>query len=140
MKISGGCLCGKVHYHGEAEPVFSVKCYCTDCRKTSGAGHAAHIGFSKASIKIDGPVATYDSKADSGNNVTRGFCPTCGAAIYSHNAAMPDVLFLRASTLDDVNVFQPQVIVYASRAPNWDPVNEGLPAFATVPPHKKATI
>ena len=133
MAISGGCLCGTVHYRGEAEPIFSVKCYCTDCRKTTGAGHAAHIGLPKSSIKIDGPVTTYDSKADSGNDVARGFCPACGAGIYSHNAAMPDLLFLRASTLDDVNVFQPQVTVYVSRAPNWDPVNEGLPAFATVP-------
>ncbi len=135
MKISGGCLCGTVHYHGKAEPVFSVKCYCTDCRKTSGAGHAALIGFPKASIKIDGPVTTYDSKADSGIDVTRGFCPTCGAAIYSHTAGMPDVLFLRASTLDDVSLFKPQLAVYASRAPHWDPVNDALPAFALMPPH-----
>ena len=137
MKISGGCLCGKVHYRGEAEPVFSVKCYCTDCRKTSGAGHAALMGFPKSAIHIDGPVQGYGSKADSGSDVTRGFCPTCGAGIYSHNTSIPDLLFLRVSTFDDVSVFKPQLAVYASRAPAWDPVSDALPAFALMPPHNR---
>ncbi len=135
-KIRGGCLCGAVRYEGEAEPVFSAKCYCTDCRKTSGAGHAAHMGFPKSAVKIDGPVKTYVSKADSGNDVTRGFCPTCGAGIYSQSTAMPDLLFLRASPLDAVSLFKPQLAVYASRAPHWDPVGNAMPAFATVPPRK----
>jgi hypothetical protein len=31
MQIEGGCLCGKVRYSGEAEPIFVGVCHCTNC-------------------------------------------------------------------------------------------------------------
>jgi hypothetical protein len=134
MDISGGCLCDAVRYRAAVEAVFSLKCYCTDCRKTSGAGYAGHIGFPKSAVTTTGPVTNYVRKADSGNEVTRAFCPTCGAGVYALLSAVPDLIFLRASTLDDVSLFKPQLAVFASRAPHWDPVGEGLPAYATAPP------
>jgi hypothetical protein len=134
MNISGQCLCGAVRYSGNAEPQFQVKCYCIDCRKTSAAGHAAMIGFAKSAIKISGQVKEYQSKADSGADVTRAFCPTCGAGIYSSNANMAHMIFIRASILDDPNQFAPQLVVYASRAPKWDVVAPGVPSFAEGPP------
>ena len=68
-----------------------------------------------------------------GAQVTRAFCPTCGPGIYACNDRMPGLIFLRASTLDDPNLFSPQMIVWAARAPAWDPVNPGVPAFAERP-------
>jgi hypothetical protein len=85
-------------------------------------------------VALTGQVTQYASPADSGNMVTRAFCPRCGAPIYSTNAASPGVLFLRASSLDDPEVFKPQVVVYASRAPSWDTMDVGLPSFAEMPP------
>jgi len=134
MHVSGQCLCGGVRYSGDAEPQFQVKCYCTDCRKMSAAAHAAMMGFVKGAIAIKGQVKEYHSKADSGADVTRAFCPTCGAGIYAGNSTMPQLIFLRASTLDDPSLFAPQLVVYASRAPSWDPVTQGVPAFAEAPP------
>lgn len=133
MHISGQCLCGAVHYRGDAEPQFQGKCYCTDCRKTSAAGHAAMMGFAADAIRFTGDVREFHSKADSGADVTRAFCPTCGTGIHSRNSKMPGLIFLRASTLDDPNLFAPQMIVWAARAPAWDPVNLGVPAFAERP-------
>src|SRR5215831_1748161 len=133
MKVSGQCLCGAVRYCGNAEPQFQVKCYCTDCRKLSAAGHAAMMGFVADAIHIDGDVREFHSKADSGAKVTRAFCPTCGTGIHSRNERIPGLIFLRASTLDDPNLFAPQMIVWAARAPAWDPVNAGVPAFAERP-------
>ena len=134
MIISGGCLCGSVRFRGEAEARFQVKCYCTDCRRLSAAGHAAMIGFARDAVAIEGKVTEFRSKADSGRAVMRAFCSTCGAGIYAENAAMPDMVFLRASALDDPSVFEPQLAVFASRAPAWDKVNDGLLAFPEAPP------
>jgi len=134
MQVSGQCLCGAVRYQGDAEPAFQVKCYCTDCRRTSAAGHAAMIGLAREAIAVTGEVKEYRSKADSGADVARGFCPDCGAGIYANNERMPHLIVLRASTLDDPNQFVPQLVVYASRAPVWDPVVEGVPTFAEAPP------
>ena len=136
MRVVGKCLCGAVRYSGEADPLFQVKCYCSDCRKTSGAGHAAMIGFPMGTIAITGEVKEFHSTADSGNAVTRGFCPACGSGVYSRNAAMPQMIFLRASTFDDPDLFAPQLVVYASRAPAWDPVSADVPAFPESPPRR----
>ena len=47
---------------------------------------------------------------------------------------MPGMVFPRASSLDDPEVFQPKFTVYTSRSPSWDRPNSGLPAFDEMPP------
>lgn len=134
MRISGGCFCGAVRFEGEATPAFQVKCYCNDCRRTSGAGHAAMMGFPRDAIAVHGEVKEFRSKTDSGNDALRAFCPNCGSGVYARNAAMPEMIFVRASALDDPSLFSPQMIVYASRAPAWDPVSPDVPSFPESPP------
>jgi hypothetical protein len=132
-QFEGGCLCGSVRYKSDAAPAVSGHCHCVDCRKSSGTGHCSHMAVPRAAVTVSGRLATYDRPADSGNVVSRAFCPTCGSAIYSLNAAMPNMIFLRASSLDDVEVFKPQMVVYAKRAPSWDHMDPKLPAFDTMP-------
>jgi hypothetical protein len=133
MHVTGGCLCGAVRFEGDADPQFQVKCYCTDCRRTSGAGHAAMMGFPDGAITITGEAKEFHSKADSGNDAVRAFCPACGSGVYARNAGMPQMIFVRASALDDPTLFVPQMVVWAARAPTWDAVTAGIPAFATAP-------
>jgi hypothetical protein len=129
MRIAGGCRCGAIRFDGETDPLFQVKCYCTDCRKTGGAGHAAMMGVASETLSIHGEANEFRSKADSGGEVVRAFCPTCGSGVYARNAAMPHMIFIRASALDDPNLFSPQMIVWASRAPTWDAVAPDVPSF-----------
>lgn len=136
-EFSGGCLCGAVRYQCKAEPVMTGHCQCTDCRKTSGSGHCSHLAVPKDAVVVAGKVATYDRPADSGNIVSRAFCPICGAPVYSLNAAIPHLIFIRASSLDDLEVFKPQAVVYASRAASWDHIDPTLPSFATMPPMRQ---
>jgi hypothetical protein len=133
MHIAGGCLCGAVRFAGDADPQFQVKCYCTDCRRTSGAGHSAMMGFVDGAIAFSGEAREFQSRADSGNNIVRAFCPHCGSGVYSRTAGMPHLIFVRASALDDPNVFTPQVAVWAARAPHWDATDPAIPAFAEAP-------
>lgn len=132
--FQGGCLCGAVRYQSVAEAVMSGHCQCNDCRKSSGSGHCSHLAVPKNAVSLTGAVTIYDRPADSGNIVSRAFCPTCGAPIYSLNSAMPQLIFIRASSLDDLEVFKPQVVVYASRAASWDYVDPRLPTFEKMPP------
>ena len=85
-------------------------------------------------MTITGVTASYAKAADSGNMIERHFCPTCGAAVFSRNSGMAGLVFLRASSLDDLEVFKPQMHVYASRAASWDGPTPGLPTFETMPP------
>ena len=132
--FSGGCLCGAVRYESMADPVATAHCHCQDCRRSSGTGHCSHLGVPTPAFSMAGEVTIYESAADSGNMVDRAFCPTCGAAVYSVNSGMTDLIFLRASSLDDPEVFQPQMVVYARSATSWDPIDPNLPAFEAMPP------
>lgn len=127
--FSGGCLCGSVRYESQAEPMVVGHCHCVDCRKSSGTGHCTHMVIPKDAFTVTGEIRFYDHPADSGNIISRGFCPTCGCAIYSKNSGMPEIVFPRASSLDDPEVAKPQMVVYASRAPSWDAVDSSLPSF-----------
>jgi hypothetical protein len=132
MAFEGGCFCGKVRYKG-AEEHGGGHCHCTACRRTSGTGHCSHMIVPEAGFTVSGEVRFHDAPADSGNNVSRGFCPTCGSAIYSTNSGMPGVVFVRASSLDDPEVFKPQMVVYTDRAATWDHMDVALPSFAAMP-------
>lgn len=134
VDFTGGCLCGAVRYACSGEPAMAGHCHCEDCRRSSGSGHSSHLAVPDVSVQLDGEVKGYARAADSGRMVTRFFCPTCGAALYSTNDGMQGMMFLRASSLDDLEVFKPQMHVYASRAASWDHRTEGLPVFDVMPP------
>ena len=118
------------------EPGIVGHCHCVDCRKTSGTGHGTHAMMPEGAVSIEGSTVRFDKPADSGNMVSRHFCGTCGAPVYSINSGMPGMIFLRASSLDDPDVIKPGLIVYASRAPGWDVMDGSLPAFETMPPDR----
>jgi hypothetical protein len=88
----------------------------------------------EAALAMTGATTGYARAADSGNVITRHFCPTCGAAMFSRNPAMAGLVALRASSLDDLEIFAPQMRVYAARAASWDRPADGLPTFDTMPP------
>ncbi len=132
MSITGGCLCEAVRYHCDEE-AGGGHCHCIDCRKTSGTGHGSHMIVPEQAFSVSGEIRFYDRPADSGNMISRGFCPGCGSAIYSTNDGMPGLVFVRASSLDDPNQFKPQMVVYTDRAASWDHMDAALPRFAAMP-------
>ena len=54
--------------------------------------------------------------------------------MYSTNSGLDGMAFVRVSSLDDPEIFTPQMVVYASRAPSWSIVDPSLPAFPGMPP------
>ncbi|PLX36566.1 MAG: aldehyde-activating protein [Hyphomicrobiales bacterium] len=127
--FSGGCLCGAVRFECTAEPQSVLHCHCIDCRKSSGTGHGTHVAVPREAFSVSGDVTTYERAADSGNIVSRRFCPVCGSPVYSTTSGMPDHVFPIASALDDPDFLEPEMIVYARRAPWWDYMDPSLPAL-----------
>lgn len=132
MTVKGGCLCGAVRYELTAPMLFGGFCYCIDCRKSSGS-HSASMAVPEAALAVSGETREFTVTGDSGNPVTRVFCPNCGSPIMS-KGARPGVVMLKAGTLDDPEQFKPMASIYVSRAPSWDPPRNGLPAFDGMPP------
>lgn len=131
--LEGGCLCGAVRYKATAEPMMVGHCYCVDCRKSSGTTHCTHAMVPDPAFSATGEIKFHDRPADSGSIISRGFCPICGSAILSRNSAMPGITAIRVSSLDDLNAVEPQMTVYASRAPAWAPLDRGKPVFEVMP-------
>ena len=134
MTITGGCLCGSVRYEGTTDPLVQGHCQCRCCQRASGTGHISVMAVPAGAITINGALKFFDKEADSGNVVSRGFCPTCGSSVLSKNAGMPDMLFLMAGCLDDPGQFAPMMVVYHSRGHGWDYLDPGLPTFPEMPP------
>jgi hypothetical protein len=133
-EFTGSCLCGGVTYKARSAPQFGGHCHCVDCRKSSGTGHCSHAVMKAEDVTLEGNPTRFDKPADSGNIVSRYFCGTCGSPVYSTNSGMPGMVFLRASSLDDPEVFSAGVIVYTRSAPSWDVMDKDLQSFEAMPP------
>lgn len=134
MGMTGRCLCGQVSYRIDAAPLYAGHCFCTECRRVSGAGHMTLFGVAKAALHIEGELATYRSQGGSGAVVTRAFCPTCGTLVFTQSAARPpDRVNMAAGTLDDPALIKPDFAIFCrSRAP-WDAVADDVVQHETLP-------
>lgn len=133
-EFTGSCLCGAVSYKASSAPQLGGHCHCVDCRKSSGTGHCSHVVMKADDVTIKGAAKRFDKPADSGNIVSRFFCGTCGGPVYSTNSGIPGMTFLRASSLDDPEVFTANMIVYTRAAPSWDVMDPAVTSFETMPP------
>jgi hypothetical protein len=130
----GGCQCGAIRYEITAEPMFGGHCQCLDCQHESGGGHTSFMAFPADAVKLTGTPRFYEAKADSGNLVRRGFCPTCGSSVIGATSGMPHMTTISAGSLDDPGLFEPGFVVYTSRGHAWDLVDPALPSFPKMPP------
>ena len=131
---TGGCACGAIRYEIATEPLMAGDCQCRDCQHDSGTGHASHLAFPAAAVRLTGKGTHWESPAESGNIVTRAFCPTCGSPVYSTNAGMPQLFFVRAASLDDPGRYKPQMVVWTKSGHAWDHTDPALPKFEKMPP------
>jgi hypothetical protein len=135
--MTGGCLCGAVRYESAGAPVFSLLCHCRDCQRSSGSAYNAALRVPAAGFRITkGAPKLYAGTADSGNMVTRAFCPDCGSPLFIRVSTRPDLIGLRAGTLDDPSAFRPEADIFVKSAQPWDHMDPALPKYETYPPGK----
>jgi len=115
---TGGCLCGQVRYSLSAEPVASRICWCRDCQHIAGNGTVNAI-FPSESIAITGETQAYVSSAESGNQITRRFCPQCGSHLFADSSGRAGFTVVRIGTLDDPSSVKPAMNIWSTSAPSW---------------------
>jgi hypothetical protein len=139
MHLEGSCHCGKVRFTVEStEPVPFMRCYCSICRKTAGAGgYAINLGAAAAGMKVTGKryLRTYraslpDDDGGGGTHLSsarRHFCAHCGSALWVWDPAWPDLVHPHASAIDTPLPIPPGNVhcLVGSKAP-WVTV-EGKP-------------
>jgi hypothetical protein len=60
----------------------------------------------------------------------RVFCKVCGSPIYSKRADLPEVLRIRAGTIDGALRTKPIAHFYVDSKANWYEINDSLPKFS----------
>mgnify|MGYP001033243912 FL=1 len=106
-KIEGGCLCGKIKYYSKIDPLFTTVCHCSHCQKQSGTVFSIIIGVNRKSLHISGDLKCYEDIGNSGKPVYRKFCGNCGSPIISDVSAVPDLLFIKAGTINNIKALKP---------------------------------
>lgn len=128
-KFSGGCACGAIRYECSARPAAMVNCHCRDCQRAGGSASSPTVVVPSATVRLSGEPTHYDMTAESGAIARRAFCPTCGSALYATTSARPDVMAIRAGSLDDPSWFHPAADVWTASAQPWDVMDRGVPKF-----------
>lgn len=125
MRLEGSCHCRAVRFSVEsAEPVPFMRCYCSVCRKTAGAGgFAVNLGADHRTLKVTGKRhlriyhATIDGRT---SGAQRHFCARCGSPLWLYDPQWPDLVHPHASAVDTPLPVPPEHVhlMLGSKA-NW---------------------
>lgn len=134
MPVTGGCLCGAVRYRIDAEPIAARQCWCRLCQYLGAGSSTVNIIFPSDKVEITGALTEYESIADSGVPMKRGFCPKCGTPVTTLAETRPHLTVLRIGTLDDPELMPPQMTIWTAAAPKWACIDPALPTQEGQPP------
>lgn len=133
LPITGGCLCRSVRYAVSSPPIAARQCWCRDCQYFAAGSSTVNVIFNAADVTITGQLRAFVSQADSGNTMTRGFCPSCGTPVTSASSARPELIILRAGTLDHTAIATPSMNIWTASAPHWAHLDPDIPAIEAQP-------
>jgi hypothetical protein len=118
--VGGHCLCGFVRYEYVGVVGPANYCHCEDCRRSTGSAFNIGVRFDSADFRlVEGKTKSFSKQGDSGNALTRHFCPECGSPIFTSSEVHPDCVFVKAGTLDDPSVVAPTHQIWVSSAVKW---------------------
>ncbi|KAJ4397680.1 hypothetical protein N0V93_001913 [Gnomoniopsis smithogilvyi] len=119
-RITGRCNCGQQVYV-IPKPTDMNICHCMDCRKWSGAMHSAHLFVKTTDIETSSPEPKqYVQKGDSGSEMTRAWCDTCGSGIWMKSASKPEMTFLKAGLFDPGQIPNPTMENWLKNMESWE--------------------
>ncbi len=129
-RYSGGCLCGGVRFEIDGPPGGAGYCHCADCRKLTGSAFNVSAPVAADALRITaGAPKAFTKRADSGNELTRYFCPDCGSPLYTASPAHPDTVYVKAGALDDPTLIIPLHQSWTRSRVSWAAIADDLPGF-----------
>ena len=122
---TGRCLCGAVTFKLAGEPQATRICWCRDCQHLAANG-TVNMLIPAEALAASGQLSEYTTRADSGNEITRQFCPRCGTHLFAKSSARPQFRVVRTGNLDEPSSVHPSMNVWATSAPRWACLDPGL--------------
>ena len=133
VSLSGTCLCGEIKFSGKTEINRIANCHCLDCQKITGAPFATIVFVSEKEINIVGSTSVYKHRSDSGSKLEKHFCKKCGSQMFSFNSKRVGLIGLRAGSINEKKLVEPQVNVFLERKIPSTHINSSLPSYDRMP-------
>jgi hypothetical protein len=125
----GGCSCGAVRYRLASEPLFVHCCHCLNCQRQTGSAFVVNVLIEAERVEVlSGEPKAVDVPRDDGSMQRIYRCPECQIAVFSEYTR-PEILFVRAGTLDEPSSVAPDVHIYTRSKLPWVTLPESVPAF-----------
>lgn len=103
---SGGCLCGKMRYATEGQPLRVTICHCTFCQRLTGSAYLVEPIFRRDDVDLAAMPKEFELKSTgSGKTVRVNFCGDCGTTLFLSFERFPEYIGVCAGTFDDPNWF-----------------------------------
>ena len=121
--ITGRCLCGGVTYTVDAEPVAQAVCHCTDCQRQTSSPFSVVVAVPRDGFHVEGDTLSSFTTTgeDHGGDTERNFCSACGSPLFSGSPSAPQVILIKAGSLDDASWLEPTLEVWTRSAQPWAP-------------------
>lgn len=131
VSLKENCACGAVHVEVQGAILSMLLCCCRDCQVASGAGHTALAMFGKDSVRISGEVRQHDVIANSGGQVGRQFCATCGTHVLGLPGSFPELRILPVGIFGQSDWFTPRAVIFHRSHQKWDQLPDNVPVYET---------
>jgi hypothetical protein len=134
LPLTGGCPCEAVRFEVTAMPLLVYACHCTECQRWSGSAFSTSMPVASQSFRlVAGEPKPFRRIGTSGVESTYWFCGNCGGRAYGQRDIRPDVIVVRAGTLDDTSWLRPIAHVYLRSAQAWERVPNDAECFELLP-------
>ena len=131
---TGRCLCGDITYSVEGTPARQGHCHCLDCKKALGASFATIAFFKEEQFTLhSGSPQAFQHQSESGNTMTKEFCPKCGSTVFGSNSGRQGVKSVYIGSLDDASFVEPNFNVWTCRQLPYTLIDESLNNFPKGP-------
>ena len=128
VQREGGCACGAVRYRLTSDPLITHCCHCLNCQRQTGSAFVINLLIEADRVElITGDPQPVEVPRDDGSRQRIYRCPDCQVAVYS-DYGRPEVLFVRAGTLDEPSSVAPDVHIFTMSKLGWVTLPESVPA------------
>jgi hypothetical protein len=129
VQREGGCACGAVRYRLASDPLITHCCHCLNCQRQTGSAFVINLLIEADRVELlAGDPQPVDVPRDDGSIQRIYRCPDCQVAVYS-DYGRPEVLFVRAGTLDEPSSVAPDVHIFTKSKLSWVTLPGSVPAF-----------
>ena len=127
--MTGGCSCGAVRYALTSAPLFVHCCHCRNCQRQTGSAFVINLLIEADRVELtSGDPQPVDVPRDDGSPQRIHRCPACQVAVFSEYG-WPELLFVRAGTLDEPSAVEPDVHIFTKSKLPWVVLPDDTPAF-----------